>query len=113
MLGCYQELHKSQLSTSMAAFTQGAHDHHGSQLPWFWTLTIPKDTDSHSWLTEFYHIHWLHAKAAQDRWKEEEELLTSKFQWVVNYFKYRAKMWEEIYTDNKLVGNHGAACYAA
>ncbi|KAI6009296.1 hypothetical protein EDC04DRAFT_2610615 [Pisolithus marmoratus] len=52
MLGCYQDLHRSQLSTSMAAFTQGAHDHHGSQLPWFWTLDIPKDTDSHSWLTE-------------------------------------------------------------
>ncbi|KAI6041034.1 hypothetical protein EDC04DRAFT_2566131 [Pisolithus marmoratus] len=113
MLGHYQDLHKSQLSTSTATFTQGAHDHCGSQLPWFWTLDILKDTDSYSWLTEFYHIHWLHAKAVQDRWEEEEELLTSEFQWVMNYFKHRAKMWKEIYTDNKLAGNHGVACYAA
>ncbi|KAI6034786.1 hypothetical protein EDC04DRAFT_2571570 [Pisolithus marmoratus] len=118
MLDHYQELHKSKLSISMATFTQGAHNHHSSQLPWFWTIDIPKDTNSKSWLTEcmcsfFYCIHWLHAKAAQDCWAEEEELLTCEFQWVVNYFQYRAKIWNKIYMDNKSAGNLGAACYVA
>ncbi|KAI6002551.1 hypothetical protein EDC04DRAFT_2611815 [Pisolithus marmoratus] len=113
ILDHYQELHKSQLSTSTAAFTQGAHDHCGTQLPWFWTIDIPKDTNSNSWLTEFYRIHWHRTKATKDHWEEEEELLTSEFQWVVNYFQYRAKTWKEIYTDNKSARNHGAACYAA
>ncbi|KAI6107892.1 hypothetical protein F5141DRAFT_971760, partial [Pisolithus sp. B1] len=48
----YQVLQKSHLTTSTAAFTQGAHDHHASQLPWFWTIDIPRDTSSKSWLTE-------------------------------------------------------------
>ncbi|KAI6026219.1 hypothetical protein BKA83DRAFT_4585299 [Pisolithus microcarpus] len=109
----YQELQKSHLSTSAAAFTQRAHDHRGSQLPWFWTIDIPKDTNSKSWLSEFYRIHWLHAKAAKDRWQEEEELVTSEFQWVINYFQYRAKRWNGTYMENKSAGNHGAACYAA
>ncbi|KAI6021185.1 hypothetical protein EDC04DRAFT_2575646 [Pisolithus marmoratus] len=60
-----------------------------------------------------YCIHWLCAKAVQDHWEEEEELLTCKFQWVVNYFQYRAKTWKEIYTNNRSAGNHGAACYVA
>ncbi|KIK16184.1 hypothetical protein PISMIDRAFT_36167, partial [Pisolithus microcarpus 441] len=93
-------------------------------LPWFWTIDIPKDTNSKSWLSEcmffirviflnFYHIHWLRAKAAKDRWQEEEELVTSEFQWVINYFQYRAKRWNGTYMENKSAGNHGAACYAA
>ena len=48
----YQELEKSHLSSTTAAFTQGAHEHRGSQLPWFWTIDIPKDTNSKSWLSE-------------------------------------------------------------
>ncbi|KIK30871.1 hypothetical protein PISMIDRAFT_87337, partial [Pisolithus microcarpus 441] len=109
----YQELHTSHLSTSMAAFTQGAHDHRGTQLPWFWTIDIPKDTASKSWLTEFYRIHWLRTKAVKDHWEEEEELLTSEFQWVVNYFQHRARTWHEIYMEHNSAGNQGATCYAA
>ncbi|KAI6102125.1 hypothetical protein F5141DRAFT_1065637 [Pisolithus sp. B1] len=82
----YQELQKSHLTTSTAAFTQGVHDHQASQLPRFWSIDIPRDTSSKSWLTEFYRIHWLCAKTGKDSWEEEEELLTSEFQWVINYF---------------------------
>ncbi|KAI5996974.1 hypothetical protein EDD15DRAFT_2364439 [Pisolithus albus] len=113
ILDCYQELHRSQLSTSAAAFTQGAHDHRDSQLPWFWTIDIPKDTDSKSWLSEFYRIQWLRAKAAKDHWEEENELVTSEFQWAVNFFQHRSKRWNSIYMARKSEGNCGAACYAA
>ncbi|KAI6143545.1 hypothetical protein EDD17DRAFT_1515603 [Pisolithus thermaeus] len=57
LLARYQELQKSHLTTSTAAFTQGAHDHRASQLPWFWSIDIPRDTSSKSWLTEFSTIH--------------------------------------------------------
>ncbi|KAI6167458.1 hypothetical protein EDD17DRAFT_1504569 [Pisolithus thermaeus] len=57
LLAQYQELQKSHLMTSTAAFTQGAHDHQASQLPWFWSIDIPRDTSSKSWLTEFSTIH--------------------------------------------------------
>ncbi|KAI6038699.1 hypothetical protein EDC04DRAFT_2603708 [Pisolithus marmoratus] len=107
------ELINSDLATSTVAFTQGAHYHHTSQLPWFWTIDIPRDTNSKSWLTEFYHIHWLCAKAGKDRWEEEEELLMSEFQWVTHYFKYHACCWNERYKEMQVARVHGAACYAA
>ncbi|KAI6106030.1 hypothetical protein EV401DRAFT_1873676 [Pisolithus croceorrhizus] len=113
VLNQYLELQKSHLTTSTAAFTQGAHDHHASQLPWFWTIDIPRDTSLKSWLTEFYRIHWLCSKAGKDHWKEEEELLTSEFQWVINYFRHHLKCWHKKYSDHTAANTCGAACYAA
>ncbi|KAI6110299.1 hypothetical protein EDD16DRAFT_1486751 [Pisolithus croceorrhizus] len=113
VLNWYLELQKSHLTTSTAAFTQGAHDHHASQLPWFWTIDIPRDASSKSWLTEFYRIHWLHSKAGKDHWQEEEELLTLEFQWVINYFRHHSKCWHEKYSDHATANTHGAACYVA
>ncbi|KAI6018283.1 hypothetical protein EDC04DRAFT_2607885 [Pisolithus marmoratus] len=113
ILDCYQELINSDLATSTMAFTQGAHYHCTSQLPWFWTIDIPRDTNSKSWLTEFYHIHWLCTKAGKDHWEEEEELLMSEFQWVTHYFKYCTCCWNERYKEMQVARVHGAACYAA
>ncbi|KAI6112665.1 hypothetical protein F5141DRAFT_1063058 [Pisolithus sp. B1] len=113
ILGQYQELQKSHLTTSTAAFTQGVHDHRASQLPWFWSIDIPRDTSSKSWLTEFYRIHWLHTKAGKDHWEEEEELLTSEFQWVINYFQHHLKCWQEKYMEHTTANTHGTTCYAA
>ncbi|KAI6133973.1 hypothetical protein EV401DRAFT_1847932 [Pisolithus croceorrhizus] len=109
----YQELQKSHLTTSTAAFTQGVHDHQASQLPWFWSIDIPRDTSSKSWLTEFYRIHWLRAKARKDHWEEEEELLTSEFQWVINYFQHHSKCWQEKYMEHTTANTHGTTCYVA
>ncbi|KAI6019092.1 hypothetical protein EDC04DRAFT_2576131 [Pisolithus marmoratus] len=92
---------------------RNSHDHRASQLPWFWSIDIPRDTSSKSWLTEFYRIHWLHTKAAKDHWEEEEELLTSEFQWVINYFQHRLKCWWEKYMDHAAANTHGTACYVA
>ncbi|KAI6111304.1 hypothetical protein F5141DRAFT_1004015 [Pisolithus sp. B1] len=113
VLNQYLELQKSHLTTSTAAFTQGAHDHHTSQLPWFWTIDIPRDTSLKSWLTEFYRIHWLCAKAGKDCWQEEEELLTLEFQWVINYFRHHLKCWHKKYSDHAAANTCGAACYVA
>ncbi|KAI6019133.1 hypothetical protein EDC04DRAFT_2576068, partial [Pisolithus marmoratus] len=85
-------------------------------LPWFWLIDIPRDTSSKSWLTEcqcFYRTHWFHAKAAKDHWEEEEELLTSEFQWAINYFQHCSKCWQEKYMDHATANTHGTTCYAA
>ncbi|KAI6145861.1 hypothetical protein BKA82DRAFT_29681 [Pisolithus tinctorius] len=59
ILGCYQELHKEDLAVQTAAFSQNAQEHCGTHLPWFWSIDIPRDTESKSWMSEFYCIHWL------------------------------------------------------
>ncbi|KAI6141237.1 hypothetical protein BKA82DRAFT_169393, partial [Pisolithus tinctorius] len=35
ILGCYQELHKEDLAVQTVAFSQNAHEHCGTHLPWF------------------------------------------------------------------------------
>ncbi|KAI5990508.1 hypothetical protein EDD15DRAFT_2198085 [Pisolithus albus] len=90
ILSRYQELQKGHLTVNTAAFQQNNVPHRQDHLPWFWSIDNPKQTESRSWMSEFYQIHWLHTKAIRDRWEEEEELLISKFQWTANFFKHRA-----------------------
>ncbi|KAI6014590.1 hypothetical protein PISMIDRAFT_89137 [Pisolithus microcarpus 441] len=59
ILAHYQELKRSHLTINTAVFQQNAHVHCGNQLPWFWSINIPKDTELKSWMSKFYQIHWL------------------------------------------------------
>ncbi|KAI6138394.1 hypothetical protein BKA82DRAFT_4366513 [Pisolithus tinctorius] len=54
ILGHYQELHKEDLAVQTAAFSQNAQEHRGTHLPWFWSIDVPWDTESKSWMSEFY-----------------------------------------------------------
>ncbi|KAI5982383.1 hypothetical protein EDD15DRAFT_2180961 [Pisolithus albus] len=109
----FQQLQKSHMAVHTTAFSQNAHDHRSSNLPWFWCMDIARTTSSKNWLTEFYCIHWLRAKAVKDRWEEEEDLLVLEFHWTMNFFKFRAKKWNKKCLSFKAAGLHGAACYAA
>ncbi|KIO05855.1 hypothetical protein M404DRAFT_101813, partial [Pisolithus tinctorius Marx 270] len=112
ILGCYQELHKEDLAVPTAAFSQNAQEHHGTHLPWFWSIDVPRDTESKSWMSEFYHIHWLQAKSVKDHWEEEEELIISEFQWAISFFRFRAKEWHKIQMGSSTIGAPGVQCYA-
>ncbi|KAI6148756.1 hypothetical protein BKA82DRAFT_3978415, partial [Pisolithus tinctorius] len=106
----YQQLETSDLTVSTAAITQNAHAHRVSHLPWFWSVDVPMDMKSITWMLEFYRTHWLRAKAVQDRWSEEEQLLTAEFQWTINYFNYRAVQWHTCRSECDALGT---SCYAA
>ncbi|KIK76265.1 hypothetical protein PAXRUDRAFT_18335 [Paxillus rubicundulus Ve08.2h10] len=40
--------------------------HHMENLAWFWTMDIPRDAHKSDWMSEFYCVNWLCAKAVQD-----------------------------------------------
>ncbi|KIO01363.1 hypothetical protein M404DRAFT_150062 [Pisolithus tinctorius Marx 270] len=110
-------MQKLHLTVSTVAISQNVHDHWGSQLPWFWSIDMPRDTESNTWMSEcrsliyhIYRIHWLRAKAVQDRWTEEEELLTAKFQWTLNFFTHRAVQWQLFQSKCEAIG---PTCYTA
>lgn len=42
-----------------------------------------------------YRVHWFKAKARQDRWAEERNLLSDEMDWVLAYFRYQARKWED------------------
>ncbi|KAI6142381.1 hypothetical protein BKA82DRAFT_3985151 [Pisolithus tinctorius] len=106
----YQQLQTSDLTVTTAIINQNAHAHQASNLPWFWSIDIPTDMESITWMSEFYWTHWLQAKAVQDHWLEEEELLTAEFQWTINFFNHQAIQWQ---THQAQSAELGASCYAA
>ncbi|KAI5997503.1 hypothetical protein EDD15DRAFT_2162788 [Pisolithus albus] len=113
ILSRYQELEKGHLTVNTAAFQQNDVPHRQDHLPWFWSIDNPKQTESRSWMSEFYRIHWLRAKAVRDRWEEEEELLISEFQWTANFFKHRAGEWSKLKISNDQPDTRGRSVYAA
>ncbi|KAI6152566.1 hypothetical protein BKA82DRAFT_3972776 [Pisolithus tinctorius] len=106
----YQQLETSDLTVTTAAITQNAHVHQVSHLPWFWSIDVLMDTESITWMLEFYRTYWLRAKAVRDQWSEEEQLLMAEFQWTINYFNYRAIQWHTCHSECDALG---ASCYTA
>ena len=93
-------------------------------------MDIPQDTDVGDWMPEckqldiwccyipliysaVYHINWLQAKAAHDRWSEEVELLTCEFQWTVRFFQTKSDTWKGLHNASMENGELGHACYSA
>ncbi|KAI6138067.1 hypothetical protein BKA82DRAFT_3992165, partial [Pisolithus tinctorius] len=88
ILGCYQELHKEDLAVQTAAFSQNAQEHCGTHLPWFWSIDVPQDTESKSWMSECMLTLLFNTKSVKDCWEEEEELIISEFQWAICFFRF-------------------------
>jgi hypothetical protein len=40
-------------------------------------------------------VHWLRARALNQRWHEEQILVEYEMQWTVRYFLYKCKEWED------------------
>ncbi|KIM62405.1 hypothetical protein SCLCIDRAFT_119377, partial [Scleroderma citrinum Foug A] len=60
-----------------------------------------------------YRIHWLWAKAKQDQWIEEVDLIILEQGWTHAFFTNRANHWEEKGARAALHGDHRLACFAA
>ncbi|KIK73817.1 hypothetical protein PAXRUDRAFT_177423, partial [Paxillus rubicundulus Ve08.2h10] len=62
--------------------------------------------------SSFYCVNWLCAKAVQDQWKEEVELIKSEVQWTVNFFNSKFRQWEKLGMQSQEWGVVGHAVYA-
>ncbi|KAF8430555.1 hypothetical protein L210DRAFT_3614647 [Boletus edulis BED1] len=93
-LKIYQPLSKEDLKATTSVLDLNSRGLRYEGLAWFWSLDVPRDAASNDWMSEFYRVHWLRAKAVRDRWAEEKELLEAEFQWTINFFGARAGIWE-------------------
>ena len=61
-----------------------------------------------------YHVHWLKAKAQQDCWKEEVELLHHEMDFCVNFMKHMERLWKAWTSEEQgdSLTNIGLYCYA-
>ncbi|KAG2079945.1 uncharacterized protein F5147DRAFT_661565 [Suillus discolor] len=66
LLKRYQPLTREHLKVSTAVADPNSRGQRDNVLAWFWSLDVEGDSDSSDWLNEFYHVHWLHAKAMRD-----------------------------------------------
>ncbi|KAI6141227.1 hypothetical protein BKA82DRAFT_133375, partial [Pisolithus tinctorius] len=103
----YQQLGTLDLTVTTATITQNAHAHRVSHLPWFWSIDVPTDMESITWMLEC--MCFIHVCIDQYHWSEEEQLLMAEFQWTINYFNYRAIQWCTCHSECDALG---ASCYA-
>ncbi|KIK73459.1 hypothetical protein PAXRUDRAFT_20823 [Paxillus rubicundulus Ve08.2h10] len=95
----YELLINQDLKVTTAISDPNGSIHRMENLAWFWTMDIPRDAQESDWMSEFYRVNWLRAKAVQDQWKEEVELIKSE--------------WEELGMQSQERGAVGHAVYAA
>ncbi|KIK79535.1 hypothetical protein PAXRUDRAFT_16283 [Paxillus rubicundulus Ve08.2h10] len=102
-----------KVTTGISISDPNGSVHHMENLAWFWTMDIPRDAQESDWMSEFYRINWLRAKAVQDRWTEEVELIKSEVWWTVNFFDSKCREWEKLGTQSQERGAAGHGVYAA
>ena len=59
-----------------------------------------------------YRVHWLKAKAINDRWREELTRVQYEMKWVRSYFEYQARIWERHAESSEQERKAGHKCYA-
>ncbi|KAG2067293.1 hypothetical protein BDR04DRAFT_1028003, partial [Suillus decipiens] len=59
-----------------------------------------------------YQVHWLRAKALQDQWKEEIELVQLEMNWTCNFFLWKAGQWGDWMQESLVKDLSGHACYS-
>ncbi|KAF8547808.1 hypothetical protein OG21DRAFT_1479386 [Imleria badia] len=111
-LARYQALREEDLKVTSAAMAANARGNRNQGLAWFWSMDVLRDMERDDWMSEFYRVHWLRAKAMRDRWMEEEELLTAEFEWTISFFKHKAAGWNHRSLDSRNTSHWGAAGYA-
>ncbi|PPR01280.1 hypothetical protein CVT24_005956 [Panaeolus cyanescens] len=107
----FQTLARSDLNASTALLLPNSE--HSTQislsLSWIWrsqvltrTGVLPPGSHSASAedsvhdpvaVQEFLRVHWLRARALDQRWKEEVKLLSCEMEWTVRFFQHRWKEW--------------------
>ncbi|KAG1721475.1 uncharacterized protein EDB91DRAFT_1088440 [Suillus paluster] len=93
LLERYCPLLKEHLEVSTVVADPNARGQRNNTLAWFWSMDVEGDSHNSDWLNEFYHVHWLRAKALKDRWEEEYLLVQHEMNWTCNFFMYKAKVW--------------------
>ncbi|KAF8264206.1 hypothetical protein EI94DRAFT_1703401 [Lactarius quietus] len=58
------------------------------QLSWIWSFGTATRQDG-AWMDDFNRVHWLHAKAQFERWKEEEVSIHNEAVWIPAFFTHR------------------------
>ncbi|KAG1751888.1 hypothetical protein EDB19DRAFT_1628301 [Suillus lakei] len=89
----YRPLLKEHLKVSTAVADPNTRGQRNNTLAWFWSMDVEGDSHNSDWLNEFYHVHWLHAKALKDRWEEEHLLVWHEMNWTCDFFMHKAEEW--------------------
>ena len=65
-----------------------------------------------------HRVHWLRARATQQRWSEEFEIVKKEMQWTTLFYMYMAKTWKtrrdiwDVPPESDTVITHGHRAYA-
>ncbi|KAG2070075.1 hypothetical protein BDR04DRAFT_962738, partial [Suillus decipiens] len=108
----YKPLLCKQLKVSSAIGDPNAQGQQNESLAWFLSIEVDLGGLNHLWNEEFYQVHWLWAKALQDQWKEEIELVQLEMNWTCNFFLWKAAQWGDQMQQSLVKDLPGYACYS-
>ncbi|KAG1891658.1 uncharacterized protein F5891DRAFT_964269, partial [Suillus fuscotomentosus] len=60
---------------------------------------------------QVYRVHWLRAKALQDRWREEMLLVKLEMDWTCKFFLWKTTQWDEHMQESLEKRLLGHGCY--
>ncbi|KAF9545280.1 hypothetical protein CPC08DRAFT_649410 [Agrocybe pediades] len=87
----FPPLKDSDLQASQSIADPNAPGLRYHRLAWIWTWTPPISEFQQS--LAIYRVHWLRARAENNRWKEELELTCYEMQWTTRFYMYMAELW--------------------
>ena len=128
----FRILTKQDVKASSAIVDPNIPGSSSLQLSWIWKMSAA-DLDSPSHLHKcieqhpeiimillttiftVQRVHWLHAQAQHNQWKEETILVGYEMQWTVRYYHNQGNMWTALSTDPDMLPGPKvyAACHAA
>ncbi|KAH8995501.1 hypothetical protein EDB86DRAFT_2829415 [Lactarius hatsudake] len=74
-------LHATDLRVKTTILGAAEVGQRNTQLPWIWSFGT-SNVEGGAWFEEFSRVHWLHAKAQHERWKEEDKAIKNEAMWV-------------------------------
>ncbi|KAG6864254.1 hypothetical protein C0991_011049 [Blastosporella zonata] len=90
----YKVLQRADLAASTAIRDPNIPGSSRLQLSWLWR-TNGENVDDPAAVQEFKRVHYLRARAQNDRWCEEHKLVSFEMDWTVRYFYKQADIWSE------------------
>ncbi|KAI0944577.1 hypothetical protein AcW1_002251 [Taiwanofungus camphoratus] len=113
LLAKYQVLHREHLKVSTAVVDPNKRGERGTSLSWFWTMDIQGESDTDSYMQEFYRVNWFRAKSRYDRVVEEEKQLRYEMRFAANYFAHQSEMWVRLMQESTDRDQMGHRAYGA
>ncbi|KLO08462.1 hypothetical protein SCHPADRAFT_835294, partial [Schizopora paradoxa] len=114
LLEVYKEMKEEDLDIPADLYNPNRTGQRNDKMSWFWLSPDQpvRGTEMDTWMTEFYRVNWLRAKARHARWDEEKVIVKSEMNNTIRWFEHRRETWQQRVDSAVANEKGGHAAYA-